>query len=407
MFQKFLANFRQLPSSNISMVYLTWIYHFGAIITNIFSSIYVYTVHESLITVVVYHIVSFIFIFIGFTWLWVLATIYSWNTKNFFTGAFFLYIFALINILFFWETFLWIFLYGALNGIWIWMYWNAIHTQELANVIDSDRDFYSSSVSFWKNIFSVFSPFLAAIFFSLWVFFNIDGYKLLFSFLLLIYLYALLFIKKIDNYVPQKISRDDITNFCNFRIYKFWNMFFFFDWAQNALITAILPIIMIILLHSEINIWIYNSILWIISVYFIGYFSLKRSRSSRFYYFSLFWLLMSVTYLIFWVVFDLYGFIVFSFLNILFYPLLHISQHVYALRLMDSVKTQKNDFYPAMLFRETILFFWRILSLWVLLLFLTQLWIWEELALRWWVFAIAFLFILLIVSIYYWKKFEK
>lgn len=407
MFQKFLINFRQLPSSNISMVYLMWIYHFGAIITNIFSSIYVYRVHESLSTVIVYHIVIFTFTLIGFVGLWVLATIYSWNTKWFFTVAFISYIFALINILFFWETFLWVFLYGALNGLWIWMYWNAIHTQELANVSDNDRDFYSSSVSFWKNIFSVLSPFIATIIFSLWLFFNVDWYKILFSFLLLIYLSGLKFIKKIDNYTPSKVSQSDIKNFYNFKKYRFWHLFFFFDWLQNALIVSLIPIITIIMLQTEVTTGIYKSILWIISVYLIGHFSLRRSKSSRLYYFSLFWFLMSVTYLIFWISFQLYGFIIFSFLSILFFPLFQVSQHVYTLRLMDSVKTQNNDFYPAMLLRESILFIWRILSLWVLLLFLTQFWVSEKSALQWWVLAISSLFIVLIITVYHWEKFEK
>jgi len=50
--------------------------------------------------------------------------------------------------------------YATLYGLAAGIYWIAVHSQELKNISDKNRDFYSSSISAGSNIISVIIPLL-------------------------------------------------------------------------------------------------------------------------------------------------------------------------------------------------------------------------------------------------------
>jgi hypothetical protein len=101
-----------------------------------------------------------------------------------------------------------------------------VHTQELKNIKNKNRDFYSSSISAGKNIISMIIPFFVSFFFLIGEKFNFDAYILLFLILPLIYLFSFLFINRIESYIPQKIEKEDLKNFFNFRKYKYGHIYF-------------------------------------------------------------------------------------------------------------------------------------------------------------------------------------
>jgi hypothetical protein len=58
-----------LPESNKAMVYLMWIYGVGEIITNTFVNIYIFKIHNSLLHIIIYNILSFTSTLLGFSFL--------------------------------------------------------------------------------------------------------------------------------------------------------------------------------------------------------------------------------------------------------------------------------------------------------------------------------------------------
>ena len=59
MLKNFLKNFKKLPDSNKSMIYLMWIYSAGGIIAGIFINIYVFSFNKEIIDVLLYNAIFF------------------------------------------------------------------------------------------------------------------------------------------------------------------------------------------------------------------------------------------------------------------------------------------------------------------------------------------------------------
>jgi hypothetical protein len=70
-----------------------------------------------------------------------------------------------------------------------------------------------------------------------------------------------------------------------------------------------------------------------------------------------------------WFVFSFFTFLIFSFISIFIQPMYRVSEYIYDLALMDNVKVNNSDFYPSMIMREVLTWIWKILSLFILLLF--------------------------------------
>ena len=98
--------------------------------------------------------------------------------------------------------------------------------------------------------------------------------------------------------------------------------------------------------------------------------------------------------------FNIYWYIIFTLIGLLLNPLYRISEHVFDLKLMDTIKVKWSDFYPAMILREISLWVWRV-SILFLFIYLVKIWlgtddilrialisIWIFLILAWWSIAL-------------------
>ena len=408
MLQKFLTSFNTLPLSNKSMVYLMWIYGFGSIITGTFVNIYIFKVHNSFIEILFYNVAFFSATFIGFSLFGWIMSILQGNIKNMYYLSYVLFIVSFLFLLVYWGYQTWyIYLFWALFGLWNGSFWNAVHTQELKNISDSDRDFYSSSISAGKNIIAILTPFLIALIFTLANIFQFDGYIILFWILPLLYLTSFLFIKNIESYTPKQITIDDARNFFNLGKYWFGHLYFFVWWILAWITTSVMATVSIVLLKNEVNIWLFQWILTILSILLVVHLSHKRNRDNRFHYFAIICLWLCINYVVFGIFFGVFGFILSSLLSLFLNPLFRVSEHVYDLSLMDSIKTQNNDFYPAMVMRESILWLWRISGISILFLICTIYWGSIETTLSIWVILSGISYMLLAGSVYLWERYER
>lgn len=407
MFQKFSESFNKLPSSNKSLVYLMWIYSFGALIGNLFIIIYIYKFNQSINDLIIYGFLHSISIFIWFGLIWYLIALFQKSIRYLFMFSYIAFIFSILWLLFFWDSYIGIYSYAVLFWLWIWMYWNAAHTQELANITNKERDFYSSSVAIWKNILQVCVPLLVALIFFIGWHLNLDGYIILFALLPLTYLLSFYFIWDIQDYTPKKITFHDIKNTFDFKKYKYGNLNFILQWFQTIITAVILPLIWFYMLKTEINIWLLEWSLAIMSVLLIIFFSFRREENTRLKYLAFFAVLYFFNYMFLALHFYLLGFVIFSLLALVIKPLFRVSTHVYDLSIMDNVKTATNDFYPAMIMREFFLLLGRILWLSVLIFIVTYYNFTDIEIYKGGLFITGSIFLLLIVSIYLWEKYEK
>ncbi len=329
--------------------------------------------------------------------------------KKYYYISYILFIISFI-VLFILKWYLfWVYIFSFLYALWFWAFRNAVHTQELKNIEDKNRDFYSSSITAWKNLIDIFIPLLVAfIFFLSWIFY-FDWYVILFFILPLIYIFSFVFINNIESYIPNRITKRNFINFFNFKKYKYWHLYFLIWWFNSGFSSVIPIVVSIYLLKNEVNIWLFQWLLSLISTFLIVHFSFKRNWKNRLKYFSIFSFLIFINFIIISFNFNLTYFIIFSLIWLFLLPLFRVSEHIYDLSLMDNIKTENSDFYPAMIMREIFLWVWRIWALLVLSIITksnilnfdtTQ-------TLKIWLLLIWVFYILSVISIYFWEKNEK
>lgn len=145
----------------------------------------------------------------------------------------------------------------------------------------------------------------------------------------------------------------------------------------------------------------------IISTFLIVHLSHKRKEETRFQYFFIICFLLFLNFIFFWLYFSLVAFVIFSLIGLFLNPIYRVSEHVYDLSLMDSIKVEWNDFYPAMIMRETILWIGRMFTLFILFIFLKSWKFDTENILRLWLILNGILLMFLSIGIYFWEKKEK
>lgn len=408
MIKLFLQNFKKLPESNKAMVYLMWIYAVWALIAFTFVNIYVFKIHNSFKDIILYNINFFTFWFIWFSILWFLMNIYNKNIKNMYYISYFLFTLSFICLFIFNWNLIWAYIFWSLYWLWNWSFRCAVHTQELKNIKDENRDFYSSSISAWRNILQIITPLLISLIFYVTSIIKIDWYLILFILLPILYLSSFLVINKIESYTPKKITLSDLKNFFDFKKYKYWHLYFLlWWWFIRSLEMVLIPIISIVMLKTEINIWLFQWIITIISTYVVIKLSFKRNEHTRLKYFFIICFLLFISNVAMWIYFNLTIFVFFSLAAIFLNPIFRVSEHVYDLELMDYIKIWEHDFFPAMLLREFVIWIWRISALLLLYILLELTKINTNDILRSgqlikWLFLILLPFTILL-----WEKYEK
>lgn len=350
-----LHKLKELPLSNRSMVYLMWIYQVWAIISTIFINIYVFKLNNDILDVILYNILWFFWIFIGFSWFWLIISYLKKEIKNLYYLS---YIFSIISFIFIYifnNLDYSIFIFAVIYGISCWCFWVSLHANELSNINKDKRDFYSSSVSAWSTLLKIIVPLFVSLLFFTWLYLNFDWYLALFFILPFIYLISFIYLKNTWYYIPTKTNKSDLKNFLNFKKYKYANLYIMFTWIHHAIVCVILAVISITFLKNEINIWIYEAIMSLVSVFAVMFLATKRNENNRLIFMFYASFLLSLNILIFVFNFSLIWYILFSLIWIFLKPIYRVSEHVFDLKIMDSIKQWWADFFPAMIIRELVL----------------------------------------------------
>jgi len=400
MLKKFVKDFNKLPESNKSMIYLMWIYSAGGIIAWIFINIYVFSFNKEIIDVLVYNAIFFWTSLIWFSGIWYFMSHRGFNVKNMYYISYFSFILS-FSMIFLVDWYLWIYLFWIIYWLWEWSFRSALHSQELVNIKDKNRDLYSSMISSWENIIKIVIPFLvSAIFFIVSSYFSFSPYVILFLLLPFIYVISFFFIKNIWNYTPKKIKYKDFKNFVNLKKYGFWHLYFIFTWLSHALVYILLPIIAISILKTETNVWLFEWIISLFSTFLVIFLSSKRNVNNRIKIMWILSFLLFINFIFFSFNFSLFWYIIFTLVALILNPLYRVSEHVFDLKLMETIKLKWSDFFPTMIFREIVLSIWSFLII-IIFIFLYNKWFtleeiiniwlisfWLSYLLSWWSIAL-------------------
>lgn len=358
-----LTHFRALRPPVRAMVYLHWIYSFVGGLTSMFVQIFLYERFGSVTFNIVGMMLYFIGCAVGFS---LVGAIASWYRLNMKWG----YAYAFVALC---TSFLLLagdvtkvdaLAFMLANGVGLGLYWVTLHTFELTETHDHERDYYSSVLSAGDQLIDLAAPALATVLFFLsstvlhW-----GSFALLFIVAPLIYLSGLPFFRRIRTYRPSPIDKEDLRHFFHDRKNRHAQLYLLGGSADYALKKVVLPIAAIIFLGSETNVGVFNAFFAVLSAVVLIGLSKHRHSGNRLRFLFITSMCSAAIALFLALRFDFAAFIIFSLLSVVLRPLLRVSEHVIDLETMETLGLKGRDFFATMVLRDAALCFWRVLVL--------------------------------------------
>lgn len=356
---KSFARFVALRPPVKAMVYLFWIYVFAASLTGLFVQLFVYGKFQSIATNVIAMGVNFTGLMIGFCvvgWLYALLHI---NIKLGYVGSFllmaagFLFLYGEVSYL---DAMLFMFVNGVGNGI----YWLTIHTFELTETKNNEREFYSSMLSFGGLVVGLVAPLVGTLLLYLSEFIFHQTFTLLFLVAPIFYLFGLPFISNISDYRPRSMRMRDVRHFFKDRRNQFLQIYMAGDSLSFAWEAALIPVASLLLLQDAKNVGIFNSVFALISAATLVFLTRFRNEGNRLSFLALTTLLLSLFAILPALSFTLVFFVIYTLGSVVVKPLYRVSSHVIDLETMETLAHAESDFYPTMILRDLSLWLWRI-----------------------------------------------
>jgi YQGE family putative transporter len=371
MFRTTLHNFRALRTPVRAMVYLHWIYGVVGALTSTFVQIFLYRQFDSLSFNVIGLIVYFIGCALGFSLVGAVVARYRGDMK---WGYIYAFVILCVSFIFLFGT---VSMQDALlfmftNGFGLGLYWVTLHTFELTETKNQERDYYSSVLSAGDQIIDLLAPALAALLFVLSSdVFGLGTFTLLFIVAPLIYLSGLPLFRHVRSYRPHPVERADVRHFFRNRKNQHAQVYLFAGSANFALSRITIPIVAILFLGSETNVGLFNALFAIISAVALMYLTKHRHTGNRLHFLFYTSLVSAAIALLLAFNFTLVTFMLFSLLSVIVRPLQRVSAHVIDLETMETLGREGRDFFPTMIMRDAVFGVWRVLALIALWIFLT------------------------------------
>ena len=363
-----LAHFRLQRRTLRSLIYLFWIYCFVSRAVGIFSQIYIYEMFNSVQLNIVAAIANFTGIMIGFC-------IYGWFASTFRINAKYGF---LLSFLF---TGLGLILLtlahdvpqacGAvtIRGVGIGLFWLTIHTYELMETTDYERDIYSTFLSAGDQIVTLASPAFAT--FLIWISHKLDfgDFTLLFLVMPPIFLLGLPALAALKDYRPAPIGRHDLVHFLSDRRNQAAQIYLMGDATVHILQQIMIPLASITVLGNALNVGGFNTAFAIAGALALLAVGARRRPENRLLILGISSIVLVGLNLMLGLSLTLTTLIVYTIGGSIMQPIMRVSQHVIDLKTMDGMSHRASDFYPAMILRDFALWVWRILAALILLAF--------------------------------------
>lgn len=368
MFFSIFNRIQKLRTPVRSLLYLFWIYVFVNSLVSTFIQIAIFKMFSNLQTNIIAVMFSFTGIMFGFCVFGYILSHYRLDAKQGFYYSFISFaagILILSQVTTIPMAYLATFMYGLGGGF----FWLTIHTYELTETKDEERDFYSSILSSGQKLIQIIGPLFATgiIWVSLYVL-HVSSFALLFVVAPLFYLLGLFCFKGMQDYRPVRIEFEDITHFFSEKRNRFAQIYIAGGGIQHFVGNVVAPLALFYILGTELHVGVYSTVAACISlvlVFILGHF---RNKRNRMFLFGVSAVGISLLNVILGYNLTFIALIIFTIGETILKPIMNVSDHVVALQTMESIGRTNRDFYATMILRDFSLWVYRMLAGVILLL---------------------------------------
>lgn len=352
-----------------SLLYLFWIYAFTGSLATTFIQIAIFRMFSSVEVNIVSAMLAFTGVMVGFCIFGYIVGHYRLDAKQGFYYSFLSFAVGMLVlsqattvVTVYFSTFV----YGLGSGF----FWLTIHTYELTETRDEERDFYSSILSGGQIIISILGPLLATgiIWISLHVL-HISSFGLLFVVAPLFYLLGLFCFKGIRTYHPERIELDDIKHFFYEKRNRVAQLFISGGGFQHLAGSVIVPLTLLYILGTELHVGIYSTIVGCLSVLVVLILGHYRNKGNRVVIFGVAAIGSGFITILLGYNLTFTALVIFTIVGSILDPIIRVSDHVISLQAMESVGRINRDFYATMILRDFSLWIHRMIAGFILLLF--------------------------------------
>lgn len=246
-------------------------------------------------------------------------------------------------------------------------FWLTVHTFELTETHDHERDLYSSIVSAGSQILMFAAPAVAT--FLLWVsgMLGWGTYTLLFIITPLSYLAGLFCFSNIKSYYPKQVVWADVQHFFSDRKNQLAQLYMFGSGVGDTFGLIIPPLAALFILGGALEVGVYKIFFGIFSALVLLIVAKWRTESNRLGIYAFTTVLLVLVTVYFGYALTFTALVVYTIINGILTPLREVSSHVIALQTMESIGREGVDFYPTMIFRDALLWVARCVGCFVFL----------------------------------------
>ncbi|MDE2212967.1 MAG: hypothetical protein KGJ34_00290 [Patescibacteria group bacterium] len=354
--------FRGLRLPVRSLVFLFWIYSLTTSLTSVFIQLFLYQEFSSFALNVLATLIFDTGIAVTFCILGFFASRWQLNIKYGFFWSFILMGVTLLVLLKS-DTPALAYLAMGVNGLGNGLFWLTIHTFELSETRNEERDFYSSLLTAGTVIVAILGPALATLL--LWLsgqVFNIGQFTLLFIITPLFYLFGFFCFSGLNNYRPTPIEWHDFSHFLTERKNRSAQPYLLATAWQEVVSTVTIPLVVLFLLGGVIQVGLYATSFAVFSALFILALAQYRTVENRLKILGISTSFLAVSSALFASLLSAPGVILYGFAGAVSWPVVRVSIHVTDLYTMESMGRSGKDFYATMIFRDASLWVWRMLA---------------------------------------------
>lgn len=368
-----LVRFRALRTPVRSLVYLFWIYAFSGSLLSAFTQIFLYQRFADVRLNVIATMLFFTGIVTGFFIVGLVAGWRSLNIKHGFLASFVVIGASVLYLLYgSGETAAYTAMFA--EGVGQGLFWLTIHTFELFETRDEERDFYSSLLTAGDRVFALAGPAVAtALIWLSGAYLDWGEFTLLFTVAPLAYLFGFFCFAGVREYRPRPIEWADVWHFIVDRRNRAAQLYLLGSSMEHMFAYIIPPLIALLILGGPLLVGAYNTVFAVLAIASVLLIANHRTNDNRLVIFATATALIAFAAVVLGFVFTLPALIFFTAVLSIVGPVRRVSEHVIDLETMESIGRPGADFYPTMLMREVSLWAWRMLAGFVLL-FAVETW---------------------------------
>ncbi len=351
-----------------SLIFLFWVYSFVSRAVSAFSQIYIYQMFDSVQLNIIAAMATFTGIMIGFSIYGAIAAQFRLNAKYGFLLSFIFTALGLILLPLARDV---PEACGAMTvrGIGAGFFWLTIHTYELMESRDHERDIYSTFLSAGDQIITLASPAFATLLIWLSHHLGLGDYTLLFLATPPIFLVGLPSLGALKDYRPEPIARHDLVYFVADRRNQAAEIYLLGGAASHILSQTLIPLAAITVLGSALNVGGFNTVFAIAGALALLAVGSRRRPENRLLILGLSSIVLIALNLMLGYSLTIVTLVVYTIGISVTQPISRVSQHVIDLKTMDGMAHSASDFYPAMILRDVALWVWRMAAAGLLLAF--------------------------------------